>query len=350
MGDRLPAYPTPQETFGAPTSMHRPGASNNGGHYHSSHPRRPAPQGQPSHAGLNPSSFNQFPQQLNPYSQQTHRPLQQQASRQPVSRPPPPQQQHSQHSQHSYQQPQQPPQRQPPPQQSYAPQQSSRVPLLLLQQPPPPQHNPLYVLQSHGSYLQTLLGRTLPQRRTTDVSTTLSSSGGVEQQLRDMFNRYDVGRNGLLDETELLNALVNFDRLRFKQLTIKLMMKSFDSNGLGTLEFLEFQRLWLYLSSYSKLFQEADSDRLMTILFGEYQNIVQKIGYDLPTDTVLVMFTRFSSSPDVGIPHLKFDAFIELLFHLRKITDSFRKYDRESQGIALIKFQDFINEVLLLRI
>lgn len=132
------------------------------------------------------------------------------------------------------------------------------------------------------------------------------------------------------------------------------MIKLF-SNSTGaqkSLNFEQFVSLWKYLSAYKKLFLAADSNKSGDISFGEFQNILEQIGYKLNIDLVLHLFQKFShKNPDDAVDSigavgkLKFDSFIELLVYLRKLTDIFKKYDKDLSGVATINFLDFLLEI-----
>ena len=170
-----------------------------------------------------------------------------------------------------------------------------------------------------------------------------------------MFDKVDVNRSGSISPRELSSALLNFDHTRFQDSTIILMINLFTSpeQPKKSLTFEQFVSLWKYLAAYKKLFVAADADRLGDISFGEFQKILEQIGYKLEVDLVLLFFHKFSnknvkvtdSTSNMAIAKLKFDAFIELLVYLRKLTDVFKKYDKDLKGVATINFLEFLTEV-----
>ncbi|EGW32870.1 uncharacterized protein SPAPADRAFT_136602 [Spathaspora passalidarum NRRL Y-27907] len=177
-------------------------------------------------------------------------------------------------------------------------------------------------------------------------------------ELRSVFEKVDTNRSGRITQTELSYALLNFDRTKFQDSTLRLMMNLFGGvKGEYTntsLTFDQFVSLWKYLSAYKKLFVQADADQSGDISFGEFQKILEQIGYKLDIDLVLHLFSRYctntgrssgGSGEGRGIGRLKFDSFIELLVYLRKLTDVFKKYDKDLSGTATIGFSDFLFEV-----
>lgn len=185
-----------------------------------------------------------------------------------------------------------------------------------------------------------------------------ASSKQLELELKAIFETVDSNRSGKISARELSSALTNFDNTRFQDSTIVLMIRLFSSSSdlssgpLKSLNFDQFVQLWKYLSVYKKLFVLADTNRSGDISFGEFQKVLTQIGYKLNVDLVLNLFQKFANksggtSYDNGISvgKLKFDAFIELLVYLRKLTDVFKKYDTDMSGVATISFSDFLFEV-----
>lgn len=162
----------------------------------------------------------------------------------------------------------------------------------------------------------------------------------------------DTNRSGRISAKELSLALLNFDNTRFQSSTVMLMIKLFSNPDAPSksLNFDQFVSLWKYLSAYKKLFIQADSNKSGDISFGEFQKILLEIGYKLEIDVVLHLFLRFSYKEGnydsgTGVGKLKFDAFIELLVYLKKLTDVFKRYDKNLSGEATISFSNFLFEV-----
>lgn len=184
----------------------------------------------------------------------------------------------------------------------------------------------------------------------------LSSKQKLELELRTVFEKVDVNKSGRISGKELSYALLNFDHTRFQDSTIKLMMSLFTNKGDASsssssyssnksLNFDQFVSLWKYLSAYKKLFIQADTDSSGDVSFGEFQKILEQIGYKLDIDLVLHLFSKYSLKDTGEVSRLKFDSFIELLVYLRKLTDIFKKYDKDLSGTATIGFSDFLFEV-----
>ncbi|ODV82230.1 EF-hand [Suhomyces tanzawaensis NRRL Y-17324] len=179
---------------------------------------------------------------------------------------------------------------------------------------------------------------------------------GHQSPQSSVFDKVDSNGSGKISAKELSVALLNFDNTRFQESTVLLMIRLFSSSSdvasapLKSLNFDQFVSLWKYLSAYKKLFVQADTNKSGDISFGEFQKILEQIGYKLNIDLVLNLFQKFCYKDYAGhesgsVGKLKFDAFIELLVYLRKLTDVFKKYDKDLSGVATISFADFLFEV-----
>ncbi|KAI5959649.1 hypothetical protein CANMA_004085 [Candida margitis] len=307
-------------------------------------PPQPQPQVQPQ---VQPQSQQQYTQQYGSpqpiYSNHTQPVHPQQYQQQQQQAPPPPQLQ-SQHSYHSQQAPI------PTPQQQY--------------QSPRNQYESVHGSSSGSVGKKPPPVTSSPPRQQRPVNKSkeslnekpLSSKQKLEIELRSVFEKVDVNKSGRISGKELSYALLNFDHTRFQDSTIKLMMSLFTNQGDGSsssssyssnksLNFDQFVSLWKYLSAYKKLFIQADADKSGDVSFGEFQKIIEQIGYKLDIDLVLHLFSKYSLKDSGEVGRLKFDSFIELLVYLRKLTDIFKKYDKDLSGTATIGFSDFLFEV-----
>lgn len=197
------------------------------------------------------------------------------------------------------------------------------------------------------------LGLASRSRDNLDEVPKQSSKQRLEAELRATFDRVDTNHLGKISARELSAALINFDNTGFQHTTVRLMIKLFSgpaSASLSGLNFEQFVSLWKYLTAYKKLFVAADVNKSGDISFGEFQRIIEQIGYKLNVDLVLHLFQKFANKEShddgsVAVGKLKFDAFIELLVYLRKLTDIFKQYDKQLTGVATIDYLDFLFEI-----
>ncbi|WPK26986.1 hypothetical protein PUMCH_004357 [Australozyma saopauloensis] len=194
------------------------------------------------------------------------------------------------------------------------------------------------------------LSRKKPPAKEAAPDAKADSRQRLEAELRLTFERVDTNRSGRISVRELSSALVNFDNTGFQDSTVQLMIKLFTTSGSPAgLNFEQFVSLWKYLTAYKKLFVAADTNKSGDISFGEFQKILEQIGYKLNVDVVLHLFLKFVNKdhhgPATSVGKLKFDSFIELLVYIRKLTDIFKQYDKDLSGVATINYLDFLMEI-----
>lgn len=364
--DDLPPQPTPQQSY--LQLQHHSSQSSHHSHHNNVNRKYPqqAQQNQYKVSYRPPPQQQQQaqPQQASPHYQQQQ--VQPQQQYQQYNQPP--QQEYYQqapgHSrvppQGGYQQPYQniPPQQQysnapPPPSMQYQQRPSYSLPPPAQQQiyqqhaPSQPSQAPQYQQQTsnNGHYSKHNVSR--DSLETTKTTATTSSKQKLEGELRSVFEKVDINGSGRISAKELSHALLNFDRSRFQDSTIRLMINLFcgPDSATKSLNFEQFVSLWKYLSAYKKLFIQADTNKSGDISFGEFQKILEQIGYKLDIDLVLNLFQKYALLESGGVGKLRFDNFIELLVYLRKLTDVFKKYDKDLSGTATISFSDFLFEV-----
>lgn len=377
----------------------RPPAPASNGKYNHLVPNLSYGQGNPSYDAPVPQQYYQQPppprQQQQQQSQPQQIPLPQQYQQQHYQQPPrpqvvqPPPQQH--HQQQQYAQPPLPQHYEPShtdqqsiasfnnlrisPQQPY--QHNPRVASENMYQPPPAQQ-PIY--KQHSGPSNPGVSHSLPSHsgpshsirpQTTRIVSSSSTNSTLhkkpppsekpkvklEQELRQVFEKVDKNNSGRISARELSYALTNFDNTKFRDSTIILMIKLFSTSPSSgslpskLLNFDQFVSLWKHLASYKKLFIQADANNSGDISFGEFQKILKEMGYKLNIDLALHLFQKFSYKNldefDSGITvgKLKFDSFVELLVYLKKLTDVFKKYDKDKIGVSTIGFSDFLLEV-----
>ncbi|KAM3420149.1 hypothetical protein BST61_g3449 [Cercospora zeina] len=121
--------------------------------------------------------------------------------------------------------------------------------------------------------------------------------GNDKEALWPLFLQVDRNRTGQLSEAELSSALVNGDYTAFDHHTIKMMIRMFDTDRSGTINFDEFCGLWGFLSAWRGLFD-------------------------------------------------RFDTFAAACISLKRMTDVFKKYDSDRDGYITLSFEEFLTEIL----
>ncbi|TQS34118.1 hypothetical protein Golomagni_05512 [Golovinomyces magnicellulatus] len=149
------------------------------------------------------------------------------------------------------------------------------------------------------------------------------------QNLRLLFNSVDKDGSGQLSEKELSQALVNGDWSPFDPITIRTMIRLFDTNHTGTINFEEFCGLWEFLGSWRTLFDHFDADGSGDINIDEYTNAFIAFGYRLSNPFVRSLFRKYDKRCEGAI---SFDLFVQSCICLKRMTNVFKRYDQDRDG------------------
>lgn len=163
--------------------------------------------------------------------------------------------------------------------------------------------------------------------------------------LRSIFDGVDRDHNGFLTEKELSSALINGDYTKFHPNTVRMMLRMFDRNHDGALYYEEFTQLWKYLRDWRNIFQRFDVDRSECITVDEFSTALQAFGYKLSPDCVTSLFRSGSRPSSRGPPEMSFDMFVQTCINIKSITEIFKAYDEDRDGVITIGFEDFLRRV-----
>ncbi|EAA63557.1 hypothetical protein AN2986.2 [Aspergillus nidulans FGSC A4] len=171
-----------------------------------------------------------------------------------------------------------------------------------------------------------------------------------DDQLFPLFRAANASNSGALTEQELGSALVNGDYTSFHPKTVKMMINMFDRNRSGSISFDEFVALWRYLAAWRDLFDRFDEDRSGRISLREFEKALVTFGYSLSQPFVTVLFTTFENKGrQVGKPRasgMSFDLFVQACISLRRMTESFKRYDDDRDGYITVSFEEFLTELV----
>lgn len=125
--------------------------------------------------------------------------------------------------------------------------------------------------------------------------------------------------------------------------TVRMMIRMFDSDGNGTINFDEFRGLWDFLASWRTLFDRFDVDRSGNISLGEFTDALIAFRYRLSPRFVELLFRTYDKRNE-GV--MSFDLFVQSCILLKRMTDVFKKYDDDRDGYITLSFEDFLSEIL----
>lgn len=236
-----------------------------------------------------------------------------------------------------------------PPSNSYAPHPSERY---SHSGPPPAQSRPSVTSppppQSYGTgpRPQAASRPSLPQQQRPPTAAPQAQS---REALWPLFLSVDRDRTGQLSEESLRRALVNGDYTAFDVHTVKMMIRMFDTDRSGTINFDEFVGLWGFLAAWRGLFDRFDTDRSGSISLSEFTDALVAFGYRLSPGFVGLLFGTFARNvggrgDDMGGREkgLSFDLFVQACISLKRMTDVFKKYDEDRDGYITLSFEEFL--------
>ncbi|KAF1842684.1 EF-hand [Cucurbitaria berberidis CBS 394.84] len=154
-----------------------------------------------------------------------------------------------------------------------------------------------------------------------------------------LFGAVDKDNNGSLTEAELRTALVNGDWSPFDPHTVRMMIRMFDTDRSGSVNFDEFCGLWGFLSAWRGLFDRFDADHSGSISFAEFNEALVAFGYRLSQQFVSLLYTTYDRGGQNG---LSFDLFVQACISLKRMTDVFKKYDEDRDGYITLSFEEFL--------
>ncbi|KAF2482261.1 hypothetical protein BDY17DRAFT_298221 [Neohortaea acidophila] len=164
-----------------------------------------------------------------------------------------------------------------------------------------------------------------------------------------LFLQVDKGRTGQLSEEELRRALVNGDYTAFDPHTVKMMIRMFDTDRSGTINFDEFCGLWGFLAAWRGLFDRFDVDKSGSISLREFEDALVAFGYRLSPQFVQLLFGTYARTHSRGRGDdgerervLSFDLFVQACISLKRMTDVFKKYDTDRDGYITLSFEEFL--------
>ncbi|KAF2187068.1 EF-hand [Zopfia rhizophila CBS 207.26] len=187
---------------------------------------------------------------------------------------------------------------------------------------PPPQN------YGHGPPPQGYHGRPPIQNRPPPTPQP-PRDGNDREALWRLFGAVDKDGSGQLTEAELRTALVNGDWSPFDPHTVRMMIRMFDTDRSGTINFEEFCGLWGFLSAWRGLFDRFDVDHSGNISYKEFTEALVAFGYRLSPQFVTLLYRTYDRRGENAI---SFDLFVQACISLKRMTDVFKKYDEDRDG------------------
>jgi len=164
----------------------------------------------------------------------------------------------------------------------------------------------------------------------------------VDPQTAQWFNAVDSDKSGQISAGELQKALVNGNWSNFSEEACRMMIDLYDHNNSGTIDILEFKRLFEAINQWKTTFESFDKDRSGRIEQSELTQAFQQMGYRFSPQFVSNLLAKY----DPRTRRLTLDNFIVACVQIQRLTNSFRTRDREMRGQATMAYEDFIGIAL----
>ena len=136
-------------------------------------------------------------------------------------------------------------------------------------------------------------------------------------------------------------------------------------HGKPSMIYQEFCNLWSFLGAWRDLFEQFDQDRSGKISLDEFSDALRKFGYDLTPTFISTLYNTYNNRGLAQVPRqtsygrresdyrlpegMSFDLFVQACISLKRMTEVFKRYDDDRDGWAIIKFEDFLTEMIRLR-
>lgn len=166
------------------------------------------------------------------------------------------------------------------------------------------------------------------------------------EYLWSIFQSVDKDRSGYISADELQRALSNGTWTPFNPETVRLMMGMFDKHNRGSISFDDFGALWKYVTDWQACFRSFDRDNSGNISKEELKLALTSFGYRLTDSVVTTLMQKFDR---LGTGTILFDDFIQCCVTLQTLTSAFRFYDTDQDGVVTIRYEQFLEMVINLR-
>jgi len=155
-------------------------------------------------------------------------------------------------------------------------------------------------------------------------------------ELQKWFQSVDRDRSGSITADELANVAIGGVRLGIET-AIKLV-RIFDVDNNGSIDFREYASLHKFLLSMQSTFAQGDRDRNGRLDSNEIHHALQVGGFKMSYQTCAALHRKYDSTGQ-GI---NMGQFIQLVAHVALCKTSFEFKDREKKGYIVLSFDQML--------
>ncbi|XP_020094514.1 peflin-like isoform X1 [Ananas comosus] len=155
--------------------------------------------------------------------------------------------------------------------------------------------------------------------------------------LREWFDRVDSDHTGNVAAPQLQRALA-VGNLNFPLSVVQQMIRMYDFDRNGTMNFEEFVALNKYLLKVQNVFSALQRDRGFLNLDEVYEALV-KLGFSLDSPAFYTVCESFDKNK-MGM--IRLDEFISLCIFIQSARNLFNSFDTSKQGRVTLDFNQFV--------
>ena len=164
-------------------------------------------------------------------------------------------------------------------------------------------------------------------------------------QTKAWFDAVDQDHSGKISDKELVAALSNAG-MAFSRETASRMIRMFDRQGDGQINFQEFTQLHQFITSMTNAFRQRDRSGDGLLEGNEVRAALRDSGYMIAEPTFQLMMRKFDRDRRGG---LKLDDYIELSICIGTARNVFGFYDQARSGQVMFNFDNFLTAALSMR-
>ncbi|EFC46233.1 programmed cell death 6 protein-like protein [Naegleria gruberi] len=165
----------------------------------------------------------------------------------------------------------------------------------------------------------------------------------ANEALRPLFNAVDLDKSGKITHNELQKVLTmpgsELQGGSFSERCAKRLVKMFDRNGNGSVDFEEYSALHQYLIQMKAGFESVDTNKSGKVEFNEVTITLSRVGFNFSPQIVQKLFKLFDFQNKGS---LDFDGYIELCAFLGLMRAQFIPRDANYSGQAMFTWEQFI--------
>lgn len=157
------------------------------------------------------------------------------------------------------------------------------------------------------------------------------------ENLREWFNRVDSEKTGSITATQLKTTLA-IGNLEFPLSIVQQMIRMYDFDKNGTMNFQEFVALNKFLLKVQQAFADLERGRGFLVPDEVYEGLV-KIGFSLDSPAFYTVCESFDQKKN---GRFRLDDFISLCIFIQSARNLFNSFDTAKQGRVTLDLNQFV--------